>query len=103
MINELVKFSNHLDELGLTEEANFLDAVIKQASLKKSAGTVTMDQWTIDLLGRSISGFRENMDTKLIEDWREYSNLILTGLREATKAYNDEREKVLKLMSEQGQ
>ena len=37
MINELVKLSNHLDELGLTKEANFLDAVTERLSLKKSA------------------------------------------------------------------
>ena len=39
MINELVKLSNHLDELGLSKEANFLDAVIERLSLKKSAAT----------------------------------------------------------------
>ena len=43
MINELVKLSNHLDELGLTKEANFLDAVTERLSLKKSAQDASLE------------------------------------------------------------
>lgn len=32
MIKELIKLSNHLDKLGFTKEADYLDALIKQAS-----------------------------------------------------------------------
>jgi len=32
MINELIKLSTHLDEIGLTKEADYLDVVIKRAS-----------------------------------------------------------------------
>lgn len=32
MIKELIKLSNHLDKLGFTKEADYLDAVIKRAS-----------------------------------------------------------------------
>ena len=43
MINELVKLSNHLDELGLAKEANFLDAVTERLSLKKSAQDASLE------------------------------------------------------------
>ncbi len=43
MINELVKLSNHLDGLGLTKEANFLDTVTERLSLKKSAQDVSLE------------------------------------------------------------
>ena len=43
MINELVRLSNHLDELGLTKEANFLDAVTERLSLKKSAQDASLE------------------------------------------------------------
>ena len=43
MINELVKLSNHLDALGLSSEANFLDAVTERLSIKKSAEDVSLE------------------------------------------------------------
>lgn len=43
MINELVKLSNHLDELGLTKEANFLDAVTERLSLNKTAQDASLE------------------------------------------------------------
>ena len=38
MINELIKLATHLDEKGLRKEADYLDAIIKQATTYPSKG-----------------------------------------------------------------
>ena len=37
MITELIKLSDHLDKLGLTKEADYLDTLAKRATLNKTA------------------------------------------------------------------
>ena len=45
MIKQLVKLANHLDEIGLTKEANYLDKVIKESARGRSEYPQAFRQW----------------------------------------------------------
>jgi hypothetical protein len=45
MIKQLVKLANHLDEIGLAKEANYLDKVIKESARGRSEYPQAFRQW----------------------------------------------------------
>ena len=57
--------------------------------IKTAEAYMTIDRWLTDRGHTSPTGHRQSMDTANIEDWKRYSNLLLDGLQEATRQYND--------------
>ena len=88
MINELVRLSNHLDELGLTKEANFLDEVTRRLSLNKTAQDASSMESRIAALEKDVADLKNlrpllphiNMLRNLVREGNYHSTVDLMGV-----------------------
>ena len=67
MLKDLVKLANHLDNIGRTKEADYLDNIIKSAFLGDSMGG--MDPNNIDIMASAICFYNKVM---------EEANIVIT-------------------------
>jgi hypothetical protein len=60
MINELIKLATHLDNKGYPKEADYLDAVIKNAKKKKEEPEVKSSKWHRMKMTRVVEEMSKN-------------------------------------------